>query len=593
MGIGTVAVNVRPLSDEEVLKGCKNCVAFIPGEPQVKIGTHSFTFDHVYGNKASSPISIYGDCVAPLVDALFDGYNATVLAHGQTGSGKTYTMGTNYTGDGSTGGIIPQVMNSIFSKIEEKKEAKEFLIRVSFIEIFREEVIDLLDPNSGKGKRTVAKVAAKKPIPIRELEEGVFTVPDAAAVEVRTKQQMASFLSQGSLKRATGSTNMNSQSSRSHAIFTISMEQRRSTRIPGDGILSAKLQFVDLAGIPINKEILALEQMISALVVNKKRKEGGHDSLDGNSKTVMIACVCPADSYITETLNTLTCACLARNIQNKAIVGTVNQSHELECLRKALTLEKNRSMDKSAELESLKKALTLSEEHIARERKCSMDKSAEIEQLKLKISVAEGEIRELHQNSLANCIPVRIAQAFAINSVMYPKETNIARIKAPCSSRLVAPAHQVSDKALQKENRLLKDELLHMKSNASPAGSKGAYSTSWNAHRSLEPPTTLPHVDDDSDDAMGMDETVERHENTARKKAKTRKRKRPLYNVWKPDEFKLLEIRVPQMKTGKIPWGKILSMGGFLKDRNPRQLKSKWERETERKRQRTEQSNPC
>ncbi|XP_026404216.1 kinesin-like protein KIN-4C isoform X1 [Papaver somniferum] len=448
MGIVKVAVNVRPLSDEEVLKGCKNCVAFIPGEPQVKIGTHSFTLHHVYGNKASSPISIYGDCVAPLVDALFDGYNATVLAHGQTGSGKTYTMGTNYTGDGSTGGIIPQVMNSIFSKIEEKKEAKEFLIRVSFIEIFREEVIDLLDPNSGKGKRTVAKVAAKKPIPIRELEEGLFTVPDAAAVEVRTKQQMASFLSQGSLKRATGSTNMNSQSSRSHAIFTISMEQRRSTRIPGDGILSAKLQFVDLAGsgsmnksgadgegIPINKGILALEQVIIALVVNKKRKEGGHvpyhnskltqllkDSLDGNIKTVMIACVRPADSYITETLNTLTCAYLARNIQNKAIVGTVNQSHELECLRKALTLEKNRSMDKSAELESLKKALTLSEEHIARERKCSMDKSAEIEQLKLKISVAQGEIRELHQN----------------------------------------------DKALQKENRLLKDELLHMKSNASP-----------------------------------------------------------------------------------------------------------------------------
>ncbi|XP_026404212.1 kinesin-like protein KIN-4C isoform X2 [Papaver somniferum] len=432
-------------------------------------------------------------------------------------------MGTNYTGDGSTGGIIPQVMNSIFSKIEEKKEAKEFLIRVSFVEIFREEVIDLLDPNSGKGKRTVAKVAAKKPIPIRELEEGVFTVPDAAAVEVRTKQQMASFLSQGSLKRATGSTNMNSQCSRSHAIFTISMEQRRSTRIPGDGILSAKLQFVDLAGsgsmnksgadgegIPINKGILVLEQVISALVVNKKRKEGGHvpyhnskltqllkDSLDGNSKTVMIACVRPADSYITETLNTLTCAYLARNIQNKAIVGTVNQSHELECLRKALTLEKNRSMDKSAELESLKKALTLSEEHIARERKCSMDKSAEIEQLKIKISVAEGEIRELHQN----------------------------------------------DKALQKENRLLKDELLHMKSNASPsAGSKGAYSTSWNAHRSLEQPTTLPHVDDDSDDAMGMDETVERHENTARKKAKTRKRKRLLYNVWKPDEFELLEV---------------------------------------------------
>ncbi|KAI3945067.1 hypothetical protein MKW98_009871 [Papaver atlanticum] len=97
-----VAVNVRPLSNEEVSKGCKDCVVFIPGGPQVKIGRSSFTFDYVYGNKAStsSLSSIYGDCVAPLVDSLFDGYNATVLAYGQTGSGKTYTMG-------STSGIIP------------------------------------------------------------------------------------------------------------------------------------------------------------------------------------------------------------------------------------------------------------------------------------------------------------------------------------------------------------------------------------------------------------------------------------------------------------------------------------------------------
>ncbi|RZC93324.1 hypothetical protein C5167_026081 [Papaver somniferum] len=150
-----VAVNVRPLNNEEVSKGRTDCVDFILGGPQVKTGTSSFTFDYVYGNKAStsSLSSIYGDCVAPLVDALFDGYNATVLAYGQTGSGKTYTMGTNYNGDGSTSGIIPQVMNSIFSKIEEKKEAREFLIKVSFIEIYREQVYDLLKPKLSTYKR--------------------------------------------------------------------------------------------------------------------------------------------------------------------------------------------------------------------------------------------------------------------------------------------------------------------------------------------------------------------------------------------------------------------------------------------------------
>ncbi|MCL7031776.1 hypothetical protein MKW94_002960, partial [Papaver nudicaule] len=129
-----VAVNVRPLINSEVLLGCTDCVNFIPGEPQVQIRRHSFTFDYVYGSKASTSSTIYNDCVAPLVDAVLHGYNATVLAYGQTGSGKTYTMGSNYTGDGSSCGIIPQVMNSIFSKIDEKKEATEFLIRVSFIE---------------------------------------------------------------------------------------------------------------------------------------------------------------------------------------------------------------------------------------------------------------------------------------------------------------------------------------------------------------------------------------------------------------------------------------------------------------------------
>ncbi|KAI3945066.1 hypothetical protein MKW98_009870 [Papaver atlanticum] len=225
----------------------------------------------------------------------------------------------------------------------------EFLIKVSFIEIYREQVYDLLKPKLpiSKRKRTVAKVAAPAKEPLRiQGPKGVFTIPDVTEPEVRTKQQMASFFSQGSSARATGSTNMNSESSLSHAIFTISMEQRRSTCIPGDdpgdGILRAKLLLVDLAGsgsasgtdglrqeegISINKGILALEQVISAL---GERKEGGHvryldstltrllkDSLGGNSKTVMIACVSPANSNARATQITLIYASCARNIQNK------------------------------------------------------------------------------------------------------------------------------------------------------------------------------------------------------------------------------------------------------------------------------------
>ncbi|MCH84112.1 chromosome-associated kinesin KIF4-like, partial [Trifolium medium] len=265
-----------------------------------------------------------------------------------TGSGKTYTMGTNYTGEESAGGIIPNVMRTIFKRVQDlKEESNEFLIRVSFIEIFKEEVFDLLDPNASKGDCNAKfAVPARVPIQIRETLSGGITLAGVTEPEVKTKEEMSSYLSRGSMSRATGSTNMNSQSSRSHAIFTITMEQKN-----GDDVLCAKLHLVDLAGservkrtgadgmrlkegIHINKGLLTLGNVISALGDERKRKEGGHvpyrdskltrllqDSLGGNSKTVMIACVSPADTNAEETLNTLKYANRARNIQNKAIIN--------------------------------------------------------------------------------------------------------------------------------------------------------------------------------------------------------------------------------------------------------------------------------
>ncbi|PRQ21211.1 putative plus-end-directed kinesin ATPase [Rosa chinensis] len=370
-----VAVNIRPLITSELLVGCTDCISVVPGEPQVQIGTHTFTYDYVYGSTALPSSSVYDDCVAPLVDALFHGYNATVLAYGQTGSGKTYTMGTNYSGEGSTGGIIPKVMETIFKRVETTKDNTEFLIRVSFIEIFKEEVFDLLDPNSStlsknEGAATT-KPIARVPIQIRETVSGGITLAGVTEPEVRTKEDMGSYLARGSLARATGSTNMNSQSSRSHAIFTITMEQKKISHSLngannddiGDDILCAKLHLVDLAGserakrtgadgmrlkegIHINKGLLALGNVISALGDEKKRKEGGHvpyrdskltrllqDSLGGNSKTVMIACVSPADTNAEETLNTLKYANRARNIQNKAVINRDPVAAQLQLMR--------------------------------------------------------------------------------------------------------------------------------------------------------------------------------------------------------------------------------------------------------------------
>ncbi|KAJ6834158.1 kinesin-like protein KIN-4A [Iris pallida] len=377
-----VAVHIRPLVGDERLQGCKDCVAVVPGKPQVQIGTHAFTFDHVYGSAGSPSSSMFQECVSPLVDGLFQGYNATVLAYGQTGSGKTYTMGTGCKDTCETG-LIPQVMHALFDKIDSLKHQAEFQLRVSFIEILKEEVHDLLDPASlgkvevGNGHTGKITVPGKPPVQIREGSNGVITLSGSTEVDVSTKKEMAACLEQGSFSRATGSTNMNNQSSRSHAIFTITLEQMRKPDnvFTADGVpiedmtedcLCAKLHLVDLAGserakrtgsdglrfkegVHINKGLLALGNVISALGDEKKRKEGAHvpyrdskltrllqDSLGGNSRTVMIACISPADINAEETLNTLKYANRARNIQNKLIVNRNPMSNEMLRMRQQL-----------------------------------------------------------------------------------------------------------------------------------------------------------------------------------------------------------------------------------------------------------------
>ncbi|XP_022775163.1 kinesin-like protein KIN-4A isoform X1 [Durio zibethinus] len=377
-----VAVHIRPLIGDERTQGCKECVTVTTGKPQVQIGTHSFTFDHVYGNGGSPSPFMFQECVAPLVEGLFQGYNATVLAYGQTGSGKTYTMGTA-TKDGCETGLIPQVMNALFKKIETLKHQTEFQLHVSFIEILKEEVRDLLDSEpvsksvTPNGNAVKVTVPGRTLIQIRESPSGVITLAGSNEVAVSTLQEMATCLEQGSISRATGITNMNNQSSRSHAIFTITLEQMRKIQSVsavnetpdedmGEEYLSAKLHLVDLAGserakrtgsdglrlkegIHINRGLLALGNVISALGDEKKRKEGVHvpyrdskltrllqDSLGGNSETVMIACISPADINAEESLNTLKYANRARNIQNKPVVNRDLISNEMQKMRQQL-----------------------------------------------------------------------------------------------------------------------------------------------------------------------------------------------------------------------------------------------------------------
>ncbi|KAL5984966.1 Kinesin-like protein KIN-4C [Asimina triloba] len=344
-----VAVNIRPLITAELLVGCTDCISVVPGEPQIQIGSHAFTFDHVFGSGGSPVSTVYDTCVAPLVDSLFHGYNATVLAYGQTGSGKTYTMGTNYTGEANSSGIIPKVMEMIFSKVEELKDSTEFLIRVSFIEIFKEEVFDLLDQSLSVSTKsegapvTKPTAPAKVPIQIRETVNGGITLAGVTEAEVKSKEEMASYLARGSLSRATASTNMNSQSSRSHAIFMISMEQKKMTGCSkagvnideiGDDILSAKLHLVDLAGSERAKRTgadgLRLKEGDTSSAVNLMQNRNFARFVN------QMGPVFPADTNAEETLNTLKYANRARNIQNKAIINRDPVAAELQQLRSQL-----------------------------------------------------------------------------------------------------------------------------------------------------------------------------------------------------------------------------------------------------------------
>lgn len=116
--------------------GCQESIASAPGNPQLRAGTHTFTYDYVYPSSSQDSKLLFKQCVHPLVDGLFKGYNATVFAYGQTGSGKTHTMGSSYCADGQGAGVIPDVMSTIFRRIGSMRDV-EFCVRVSFVEIHK------------------------------------------------------------------------------------------------------------------------------------------------------------------------------------------------------------------------------------------------------------------------------------------------------------------------------------------------------------------------------------------------------------------------------------------------------------------------
>ncbi|XP_039628952.1 kinesin-like protein kif7 isoform X1 [Polypterus senegalus] len=359
-----VAIRVRPLLPKEILHNHESCITADPLNKQLTLGyDRHFEFDFVFDD-SSDQEEIYSTCVQPLVDAFFQGFNATIFAYGQTGSGKTYTIGEASISsfNDEKQGIIPRALAEIFKLLDEN-DLSDFSVRVSYLEVYKEEFLDLLEVDT-----------ASKDIQIREDDKGGIWLCGVKESEVEGLDEVLSLLEIGNTAKHTGATQMNPSSSRSHTIFTVFMDQRRGG-LRTDGvnsqILMSKFHFVDLAGserilktgntgerlkesIQINSGLLALGNVIGAL--GDPKRKGTHipyrdskitrilkDSLGGNSKTLMIACISPSSSDFDESLNTLKYAKRAQNIQNKVTINcrkdadrTEGLEQQIRALRRAL-----------------------------------------------------------------------------------------------------------------------------------------------------------------------------------------------------------------------------------------------------------------
>ncbi|CAN0016651.1 kinesin-like protein KIF11 [Lampetra fluviatilis] len=331
-----------------------------------KSSKKTYTYDMVFG-PAAKQIEIYKSVVYPILDEVILGYNCTVFAYGQTGTGKTFTMeGERSPNDEFTweedplAGVIPRTLHQIFEKLTSL--GVEFSVKVSLLEIYNEELFDLLSssPDIGERLQMFDDPRNKGAVLIKGLEE----------VTVHNKDEVYHILEHGAAKRRTASTLMNAYSSRSHSVFSITIHMKE-TMMDGEELVKiGKLNMVDLAGSEnigrsgavdkrareagnINQSLLTLGRVITALVERtphipyreSKLTRLLQDSLGGRTKTSIIATISPAAVNIEETLSTLEYAARAKNIMNKP---EVNQKLTKKALIKEYT----------EEIERLKKELS-------------------------------------------------------------------------------------------------------------------------------------------------------------------------------------------------------------------------------------------
>ncbi|VDM17524.1 unnamed protein product [Hydatigera taeniaeformis] len=322
-----VVVRCRPMNKKEIDEGHGRQSSGCVEVKSLEGGCVVFTFDSVYGPDSSQK-ELYEKSFSDIVQCVISGFNGTVFAYGQTGTGKTFTM-QGEKDNPDLRGLMPNSFAHIFNYVNESKSI-QFLVRASYLEIYKEEIRDLL------------RRSPTKQLKIKETRDRGVYVTDLSSVLTKNIAEIEKLMSIGRSNRSVGATNMNEQSSRSHAIFIVTVESCEVDRDGQSHIRVGKLNLVDLAGserqnkthsegerlteaTKINLSLHTLGNVISALVDEKcthvpyrdsKLTRLLQDSLGGNSKTVMVANIGPSSYSYDETINTLRYASRAKNIRN-------------------------------------------------------------------------------------------------------------------------------------------------------------------------------------------------------------------------------------------------------------------------------------
>ncbi|VVA94014.1 unnamed protein product [Arabis nemorensis] len=365
-----ILIRVRPLNSMEkstngysrcLKQESSQCVAWT-GPPETR-----FLFDHVACETIDQE-TLFRVAGLPMVENCLSGYNSCIFAYGQTGSGKTYTMLGEVSDlevkPSPNRGMMPRIFEFLFARIQAEEESRrderlKYNCKCSFLEIYNEQITDLLEPSSTN-------------LQLREdIKSGVY-VENLTECEVESVQDILGLITQGSLNRKVGATNMNRESSRSHSVFTCVIESRWE-KDSTTNMRFARLNLVDLAGserqktsgaegdrlkeaASINKSLSTLGHVIMVLVdvANGKPRHIPYrdsrltfllqDSLGGNSKTMIIANASPSVSCAAETLNTLKFAQRAKLIQNNAVINEDFNGDVLELRRQIRLLKEELSL---------------------------------------------------------------------------------------------------------------------------------------------------------------------------------------------------------------------------------------------------------